>query len=261
MSTYFYAVCDICRLVCPSSTSHGSACAAGDGLIHPFIANHVYCFTNRSPSRARLPGDGFLSAVRIVDEHSWEREQAVTETNGWRKVNKIEDTERREPPPWRGWRSYEALFRWRDGLTDYASEDLIALLARLGNNPPDHRLPPEHARTWKAFGELDEKTRWEHAKAFVRDTESEHHFHNDAERDDDAVEKDDDAEDDAEDDEENDPMRIRIYHDDQAMEIIEKINGVLKHVGFELGDVSGEGDDFVVLVLKDTNEKDPLPSK
>lgn len=86
MSTYFYAVCDVCKLVCPSTTSHGGECAAGEGLLHPFIASHVYCRKNLSPSRARLPGDEFLSSIRVVDEHSWEREQATTEMNGWRVV-------------------------------------------------------------------------------------------------------------------------------------------------------------------------------
>jgi hypothetical protein len=100
MSVYFYAVCDVCRLVCPSTTSHGGECAAGEGLIHPFIASHVYCRSSLSPSRARLPGDGFPSSVRIVDESSWEREQAVTEKDGWRMVRALADTEQREPRPW-----------------------------------------------------------------------------------------------------------------------------------------------------------------
>lgn len=64
---------------------------------------------------------------------------------------------------------YEALFKWRDDLTDFYGEDLVSLLSGLGKEP-DFRLPPWLAEEWKAFGNLDEKTRWDHAKAYVRAT-------------------------------------------------------------------------------------------
>jgi len=158
------------------------------------------------------------------------------------------------------WRRYEPLFLWRDLLTDRWGNDLIALLAGLGG-PIDHRLPSEHVSAWEAFGKLDESTRWAHAKAFVRATEpaglrnyeddgveeregtpaeSEHHFHNDAER--------GSGEDEEDEEGRGDPMKVRIEHDDQPEDILEKINEVLKRIGFELKHGAG-GDGFVVYKL------------
>lgn len=93
MSTYFYAVCDVCKLVCGCSTSHGGELAAGKGLIHPFIANHVYCRTreNREKGERRRSMEEFASSVRIVDEHSWEKEQAACELNGWKQYEGEKD--------------------------------------------------------------------------------------------------------------------------------------------------------------------------
>lgn len=146
-----------------------------------------------------------------------------------------------------GWKKYEALFRWRDSTTDRWGEDLVALLAGLGNHPPDPRLPAEHIPSWRAFGRIDQEGRWAYAEAFVRATEPP------------GLKSYGEGDDDEED---GDPMKIRIEHDDQPDEVVEKINKALKRVGFELtyeDDESGDG--FITFTLRDTNTSVGMTAK
>ena len=69
--------------------------------------------------------------------------------------------------------AFKPLFEWRDCLTDAWGEDLVSMLAGLGGDTPDFRLPPTLGAMWKAFGKLDEDKRWAHAEAYVIATEGE----------------------------------------------------------------------------------------
>ena len=71
-----------------------------------------------------------------------------------------------------GWKRFEPLFSWRDQLTDRWGNDLIYLLAGLGDprNDIDPRLPSELKTLWNEFGMIDNSERWDYAEAYVRAT-------------------------------------------------------------------------------------------
>jgi hypothetical protein len=66
---------------------------------------------------------------------------------------------------------YDALFAWRDELTDRWGEELVDLLSTLGDEKIDHRLPAALRSLWDSFGKLDEEMRFKLAEAWVERTE------------------------------------------------------------------------------------------
>jgi hypothetical protein len=80
-------------------------------------------------------------------------------------------SERLDPEVFKLFEWRNELFEWRDAGTDAWGEDLVSLLAGLGGDSPDHRLPPNLKAMWERFGRLDEGARWAHAEAYVKATE------------------------------------------------------------------------------------------
>lgn len=75
----------------------------------------------------------------------------------------------REPDPM--WREFEALFQWRDACTDRYGDELIDLLAAMGDRGGRHpQLPPELVSSWDRFASLSEDLKLEYAEAFVHET-------------------------------------------------------------------------------------------